>query len=89
MTPLQIMEAHLADFTPNDLLVYHAIRENPAQVTYKTISCLASDGGVSQPALSRFVKTLGYNRYQDFCSDLTTWLALQSEQEAQGSNHLG
>lgn len=89
MTPLQLMEAHKADFTPNDLLIYHAIRDNPAQVTYKTISRLAADCGVSQPALSRFVKTLGYSRYQDFRSELTAWLALQSEQEAQGTNHLG
>ncbi len=88
MTPLQLMEAHKADFTPNDLLIYHSIRENPAQVTYKTISRLAEDCGVSQPALSRFVKTLGYSRYQDFRSELTAWLALQSEQEAQGTNHL-
>lgn len=89
MTPLQLMEAHKADFTPNDLLIYRSIRENPAQVTYKTISRLAEDCGVSQPALSRFVKTLGYSRYQDFRSDLTAWLALQSEQEAQGTDHLG
>lgn len=89
MTPLQLMEAHKADFTPNDLLIYQSIRENPAQVTYKTISRLAEDCGVSQPALSRFVKTLGYSRYQDFRSELTAWLALQSEQEAQGTNHLG
>lgn len=88
MTPLQLMEAHKADFTPNDFLIYQSIRENPAQVTYKTISRLAEDCGVSQPALSRFVKTLGYSRYQDFRSELTAWLALQSEQEAQGTNHL-
>lgn len=83
------MEAHRSDFTPNDLLIYQAITENPAQVTYKTISKLAEDCGVSQPALSRFVRTLGYSRYQDFRSELTAWLALQSEQEAQGTNHLG
>lgn len=88
MTPLQLMEAHKSDFTPNDLLIYHSIMENPAQVTYKTISRLAEDCGVSQPAMSRFVKTLGYARYQDFRSELTAWLALQSEQEAQGTNHL-
>lgn len=89
MTPLQLMDAHKPDFTPNDLLIYQSIRKNPEQVTYKTISRLAEDCGVSQPALSRFVKTLGYNRYQDFRSALTAWLALQSEQEAQGTDHLG
>ena len=89
MNPLQLMEMHRSDFTPNDLVIYQAILENPDQVVYKTTSRLAEDCGVSQPALSRFVKTLGYNRYQDFRADVSTWLAVQAEQTAQGSNHTG
>ena len=74
MNPLQLMEMHRSDFTPNDLVIYQAILENPDQVVYKTTSRLAEDCGVSQPALSRFVKTLGYNRYQDFRADVSTGL---------------
>ena len=73
MNPLQLMEMHRSDFTPNDLVIYQAILENPDQVVYKTTSRLAEDCGVSQPALSR----------------LSTWLAVQAEQTAQGSNHTG
>lgn len=89
MNPFQRMEAHKEAFTPNDLILYHAILENPDQVVYKTTSRLSEDCGVSQPALSRFVKTLGYNRYQDFRADVSTWLAVQAEQTVQGSNHTG
>lgn len=89
MNPLQLMESHRSDFTPNDLLIYQSIMENPNQVTYKTTSRLAEDCGVSQPALSRFIHTLGYSRYQDFRSEITAWLAMQSEQAAKGTNHLG
>ena len=36
MNPLQLMEMHRSDFTPNDLAIYQAILENPDQVVYKT-----------------------------------------------------
>ena len=38
MNPLQLMEMHRSDFTPNDLAIYQAILENPDQVVYKTTS---------------------------------------------------
>lgn len=88
MNPFQLMELHKDDFTQNDLVIYRAITENPTQVTYKTISRLAEDCGVSQPALSRFVKGLGYGRYQDFRADLIACLALRAEQEHQSTNRL-
>jgi DNA-binding MurR/RpiR family transcriptional regulator len=81
MNPFQLMELHRPDFTPNDLVICQTILDNPTQVTYKTISRLAEDCGVSQPAISRFVKGLGYNRYQDFRADLIACLALQNESQ--------
>lgn len=88
MNPFLLMEQKKASFSQNEMLIYQSIRENPDQVTYKSISRLAEDCGVSQPTLSRFVKGLGYPRYQDFRADLISWLALRSEQEAQNSSHL-
>ncbi|MCD7737774.1 MAG: MurR/RpiR family transcriptional regulator [Lachnospiraceae bacterium] len=88
MNPLQKMDMHKESFTQNDLLIYETIRRNPAGIIHMTTSTLADECGVSQPALSRFVKSLGYSRYQDFRTDIVAWLALQGEQEAGGSSHL-
>lgn len=88
MNPFQRMEAHKESFTPNDLILYQAILQNPDQVVYKTTSRLAEDCGVSQPALSRFVRTLGYARYQDFRADISAWIAVQSKLSVPGNEQL-
>lgn len=79
MNPFINMEQHKGLFTQNDLIIYRAILENPEQVVYLSTNRLAEALGVSQPALSRFVKTLGYSRYQDFRSDLTAWLSKENK----------
>ena len=89
MNPLQNMELHKNQFTPNDLLIYNTIMQSPSRVTHMTTSVLAAECGVSQPALSRFIKSLGYDRYQNFRADLISWLAQQAEQDEVGANHLG
>ena len=75
MNPMQVMEIHKPHFTPNDQLIYDGILKNPAQVVYRTTVQLAEECGVSQPALTRFVKGLGYSRYQDFRADFIAWQA--------------
>lgn len=89
MNPFQLMELHKDQFTPNDLLIYETIMKNPSHIIRTTTSDLAKECGVSQPALSRFIKGLGYSKYLDFRTDLSTWLAQQSDIEASGSQHLG
>ena len=81
MNPFVIMEQHKDKFTQNDLLIYQAIQEKPEQVTYMSTSKLAETIGISQPALTRFIKGLGYMRYQDFRSDITKWLARRDSAE--------
>lgn len=89
MNPMQLMELSKDSFTQNDLAIYRVIRANPEQVIAKTTSILASDCGVSQPALSRFVKSLGYDRYRDFRSDIAAWIAAQqAEPASSGQNRL-
>lgn len=88
MNPLKRMELRKSQFTPNDLLIYETIVKNPSHIILMTTSTLAEECGVSQPALSRFVKGLGYSRYQDFRAELIAWQAKQSELNAQGTNHL-
>ena len=82
------MEARKPFFTPNDLLIYEAISANTERVIHMTTSALAEVCGVSQPALSRFIKNLGYSRYQDFRAELISCLAQKNEKDAQGSGHL-
>jgi DNA-binding MurR/RpiR family transcriptional regulator len=82
------MELQKPQFTPNDLLIYETILKNPTYVVHMTTKRLAVACGVSQPALSRFVKTLGYNRYQDFRAAFITYLAQQTESEQKQSNRL-
>ena len=77
MNPLQRMELHKADFTQNDQIIYDCIMKNPAGITHMSTSSLAELCGVSQPALSRFVKGLGYARYQDFRAELIGMVAQQ------------
>lgn len=77
MDPIQAMEQHKAEFTKNDQQIYETVMANPDQVTYQSTTKLAEICGVSQSALSRFIKTIGYVRYQDFRSDMTAWIAQQ------------
>lgn len=88
MNPFQLMELHKDSFTNNDHLIYKTITKNPEQITYKSTSGMAQACGVSQPALSRFVKSLGYTRYQEFRSAVTAYLAQQEDIKAKGTNHL-
>ena len=73
------MEEASSLFSKTDRQIYEALIANPDQITYKSITRLAEDTGVSQPAVSRFVKTIGYDSYRDFRSDMTSWLAATSE----------
>lgn len=88
MNPFQLMELHKDNFTQNDQLIYTTIMKNPEQLTYKSTSVMAQACGVSQPALSRFVKSLGYSRYQEFRSAVIAHLAQQEDIKANGTNHL-
>lgn len=67
------MAQHEGTFTPNERLIYDYVERNPDRVAQMTTTSLAETCGVSQPALTRFVKTLGYSRYQDFRADLIAW----------------
>ena len=81
MNVIQIMEQKKSEFTPNDQLIYQKISNDPGKIVQMTTSALADACGVSQPALTRFVKGLGYLRYQDFRADLIAWLAEQRTQQ--------
>lgn len=74
MDVLEQMTARRHSFTPNDELIYSFVMNDPEAVATLTTTALADRCGVSQPALTRFVKTLGYGRYQEFRSAIIGWL---------------
>lgn len=82
MNPFVLMQQHQASFTANDQLIYEAIMRDPTQVPHMTTSRMAAACGVSQPALSRFIKSLGYSRYQEFRNDITAALARSEDAAA-------
>ena len=88
MNVIQIMEQKKTEFTPNDQLIYQKISKDPGKIVQMTTSALSDACGVSQPALTRFVKGLGYTRYQDFRADLIAWLAEQRTQQMPDCDHL-
>lgn len=75
MNPFLNMEQHKAEFTQNDMKIYQAIMEQPEKVISLSTSDFAKEADVSQPALTRFIKMLGYLKYNDFRSDITAWSA--------------
>ncbi len=78
MNPFLSMEQHKDAFTKNDQKIYEAILQNPEQITYMSTSKFAEKCKVSQPAVTRFVKNIGYAKFQDFRSDVTMWVAQQN-----------
>lgn len=88
MNPLQIMEMKKEHFTPNEYSIYQAIVSDPGQMISLTTSALAARCGVSQPAITRFVKNLGYERFQDFRMDLTRCLSQAKTQGPQAPEPL-
>lgn len=79
--PISIMNACRDTFSKTDRQIHESILANPKQVTYKSISRLAEDIGVSQPAVSRFIRTIGYSSYRQFRVDMTAMLAKGSRSE--------
>ena len=75
MNPFLNMEKHKEEFTQNDMRIYQAILEQPERVISLSTSRFAEEINVSQPALTRFIKVLGYQRYNDFRSDITAFSA--------------
>ena len=85
MNAFQNMELHRDRFTQNDLKIFQAIVDHPEKVISLSTSDLAREIDVSQPALTRFIKTLGYRRYSDFRSDITAWSATRDHQTLSNS----
>ncbi len=85
MNPFQNMEKHKEEFTQNDTKIYEAIKEKPERVISLSTSDFAGQINVSQPALTRFIKMLGYKKYNDFRSDITAWAATMNYESSSDS----
>lgn len=88
MDILEHMTARRASFTPNDELIYSYVMNDPESVATLTTTALAERCGVSQPALTRFVKSLGFSRYQEFRSAIISWLTERNLSQSQEGGRL-
>ena len=75
------LQTNKDNFTKNDWKLYEAILSSPDDVAYKSTSDFAAACGVSQPAVTRFIHSIGYERYQDFRSDLVSYLAVAAKED--------
>lgn len=73
------MQDNHSSFTKNDLKIYEKILADPGGIAFMSTTDLAEQCGVSQPAVTRFVKTLGFDKFQDFRSELVSYLAKYSD----------
>lgn len=89
INPIQIMELNKVNFSKTDLAIYNTIRKSPDIVIYKSISKLAETANVSQPAITRFIKTIGYESYREFRSGMAVYLASKQTTSEPESNTPG
>lgn len=66
LNPFEQMKLKQASFTATDWQVHDAVNANIDSVLRDSATTLADELGVSQPALTRFCKKLGFNGYSDF-----------------------
>ncbi len=79
MNLLQKMQENKSNFTKNDLKIYDKIISDPGGIAFMSTTDLAEHCGVSQPAVTRFIKSLGYEKFQDFRAELVSYLAKYSD----------
>lgn len=66
MNPYDLMELRKDSFTKNELLIYDYVKDNAYEIFRGTIVDMASEIGVSQPAITRFCQKLGYDNFSSF-----------------------
>lgn len=66
MNPFEQMELKQSSYTAADRKVYDVVINNIDAVLRGSATSLAEDFGISQPAITRFCKKLGYQGFSDF-----------------------
>lgn len=66
MNPFEQMELKQGSYTTTDRQVHDVVVNNIDAVLRGTATSLAEDFGISQPAITRFCKKLGYQGFSDF-----------------------
>lgn len=66
MNPFEQMQLKQSSFTAADRKVYEVVINNVDSVLRGTATSLAEDFNISQPAITRFCKKLGYQGFSDF-----------------------
>ena len=66
MNVIDLMDSRKTSFSKNDRKIYEAIKKFPGEYASLPISEIASSGGFSKPALTRFAQKLGFGGFAEF-----------------------
>lgn len=72
---LERLESHSPGFSKNDKKISDFMQDNLTEIPNLTIVNFAKKVGVSNPAISRFIRFLGYKSYSDFKVEVSKSLA--------------
>ncbi len=66
MGALEIMEKSVPDFTKNEIFIYESCKKFQQMFAYGSIKEITESSDISQAALTRFAKKLGYKGFIEF-----------------------
>lgn len=73
MDPICLMKSKASTFTKVELEIYNKLMSDPVLIMNSTIVVLADDLNVSNSAITRFCKKLGYKGYVEFRYDFSCY----------------
>lgn len=66
MNTLELMDGSVSSFSKTDRAIYEAIRKFPDLFATSSVTEIATRGGYSKPALTRFAQRLGFSGFVEF-----------------------
>ncbi|WP_297418055.1 MurR/RpiR family transcriptional regulator [Clostridium sp.] len=85
MDPISLMKSRASTFTKVELEIYNRLLSDPTLIMDSTIVVLAEFLKVSNSAITRFCKKLGYNGYVEFRYDFSSYF---NKEEKGNEDHI-
>lgn len=85
MDPINLMKSMASTFTKVELKIYNRLMSEPTMIMDSTIIVLAEELNVSNSAITRFCKKLGYKGYVEFRYDFSSYF---NKEEKENEKHI-
>ncbi|WP_242952634.1 MurR/RpiR family transcriptional regulator [Clostridium beijerinckii] len=85
LDPISLMKSMASTFTKVELEIYNRLMSDPTLIMNSTIVVLAEDLNVSNSAITRFCKKLGYKGYVEFRYDFSCYF---NKEEKENEEHI-